>query len=56
LEECKSNLHLRIILLKGDKPLTHMDVCTSLIAWKSDNNLENYFENDLIFGGEPDGG
>jgi len=33
-----------------------MDVCTSLIAWKSDNNLENYFENDLIFGGEPDGG
>jgi len=36
LEDCKNHLHRKIILSKGDKHLTHMDVCKKLeFAWKS---------------------
>ena len=28
LEDCKTHLHGRVILSKGDKPLTHLDCCS----------------------------
>jgi len=35
LEECKNNLHSRIVLSKGDKSLTHLEVHKKLEgAWK----------------------
>jgi len=30
LEECNNHLHNRIVLVKGDKPLIHLDVCKKL--------------------------
>ena len=30
LEDCKTHLHGRIILSKGDKPLTHLDLTKKL--------------------------
>jgi len=36
LEECQNHLHGRIIVAKGDKPLTHLDFCKKLnIPWNS---------------------
>jgi len=42
LEDCKNHLHGRILLNKGDKPLTNMDLCkklstvwTALGPWKT---------------------
>jgi len=36
LEECKNHLYGRIVLCKGDKPLTHLEVCKKLEwAWRS---------------------
>ena len=31
LEDCKNHLHGRIVLSKGDKPLTHIVICKKLI-------------------------
>jgi len=35
LEGCENHLHECILLTKGDKPLTHLDLCKKLdVAWK----------------------
>jgi len=35
LEKCKNYLHGCILLTKGDKPLTHLDLCKKIdVAWK----------------------
>jgi len=35
LKDCKNYLHGRIMLAKGNKPLTHLDMCKkSNLAWK----------------------
>jgi len=36
LEDCKTHLHGRIILAKGNKPLTHLDLTKKLqLVWKA---------------------
>jgi len=36
LEDCKTHLHGQIILFKGDKPLTHLDLTKKLQSvWKA---------------------
>jgi len=36
LEDCKTHLHGRIILSKGDKTLTHLDLTKKLqLVWKA---------------------
>jgi len=36
LEDCKTHLHGRIILSKGDKPLSHLDLTKKLqLVWKA---------------------
>jgi len=36
LEDCKTHLHGQIILSKGDKPLTHLDLTKNLqLVWKT---------------------
>jgi len=36
LEDCKTHLHGRIIISKGDKPLTHLDLTKKMqLVWKA---------------------
>jgi len=44
LEECKNHYHSKIVLAKGDKSPTHLDVCKMMsLAWKSPLVLRRWF-------------
>jgi len=42
LEECKNHLYGRIILAKGDKPLTHLDFCKKLYCLEFVRPIKGY--------------